>query len=258
MTANPLKALRGAGKPVLNGWLSIASPFAAEIVAAQGYDSVTIDMQHGMIDDGQALAMLQALRGTGVIPLARAPWNRPEPIMKALDMGALGIICPMVNSPEEAAAFVACLRYPPRGARSFGPTRAAFSGGADYVRRADEMVTGLAMIETAEGLAAVEAIARTPGLDGLYIGPSDLTLGVAQGRLAPGFDREEPEMLAAIHSILKAAKGAGVLAALHCGSPEYAAKALGWGFDMVTLPNDVRLLASGAAESVARTRRLLG
>ena len=224
-------------------------------MAAQGYDSLTIDLQHGALDYAALLPMLQAMRASGVTPLARVPWREPGAIMKALDAGAQGIICPMVNSAEEAAEFVSYLRYPPEGQRSFGPTRAAVAYGG-YGTAANGEVLALAMIETAAGAERLDEIAATPGLDGLYIGPVDLTLGTQGGRLAPGFDREEPEMIALIQRILAACKANGLVAGLHCGTPDYAARAVSWGFDLTTVSGDTRLLASAAAASVARWRAL--
>lgn len=256
MIANKLKSLWAEGRPALNGWCSIGSPFAAEIMAAQGFDSVTVDMQHGALDYSALLPMFQAMRASGAVLMARVPWNEPGVIMKALDAGAYGIICPMVNTADDAAAFVRCLRYPPRGERSYGPTRVSFAAGANYAAEANDNILGLAMIETAEGLANVDAIAATPGLDGLYIGPSDLTLSLTQGRLSPAFDREEPEMVAAIQTILAAAKRAGIRAGLHCGTPEYAARAIGWGFDLTTVGGDSRFLAAAAGAAVAGFRKL--
>lgn len=256
MIKNTLKAAWAAGQPTVNGWLSINSPFVAEIMAAQGYDSITIDMQHGAVGYEGALGMLQAMRASGVVPLARVPWLEPGAIMKALDAGAYGIICPMVNTRADAERLVSYMRYPPLGTRSFGPTRANFSAGAGYAAEANGEMLAFAMIETAEAMANLEEIVRTPGLDGVYIGPADLSLGLSDGALVPGFDRTEPEMLAAIHKIRTAAQSAGIRAALHCGTPEYAAKAMGWGFDMVTLSNDVRLLAAEASRTVNRARQL--
>jgi len=258
MFANPLRTLWNNGGAALNGWLSSGGSFTAEIMAAQGYDSLTVDLQHGALDYADALGMFQAMRASGVAPMARVPWLDPGAIMKALDAGAYGVICPMVSSRAEAERFVAAMRYPPLGARSFGPTRVSFAAGSDYAARANGEVLALAMIETAEAVAALDAIVATPGLDGVYVGPADLTLGVTAGRLAPGFDREEPEMLDVIARILAAAKGAGIRAGLHCATPEYAARAIGWGFDLVTLSNDVRLLAAAAGGSVRQTRALMG
>ncbi len=256
MIANKLKSLWAAGKPTINGWCSIGNTFTAEIMAAQGFDSVTIDLQHGALDYSTALPMFQAMRASGAVLMARVPWNEPGAIMKALDAGAYGIICPMVNNAEEAARFVSYLRYPPLGQRSFGPTRVSFAAGANYAGEANDNILALAMIETADGMANLDAIAATPGLDGIYVGPADLTLSLTEGRLAPGFDREEPEMIDALKTIVAACKQNGIRAALHCGTPEYAARAIGWGFNMITVGGDSRFLAAGAGAAVAGFRKL--
>ena len=258
MLPNGLKRLWAEGRPALNGWLSIGNGFSAEIMAAQGYDAVTVDLQHGALDYAAALPMLQAVRASGVTAMARVPWLDPGAIMKVLDAGAYGVICPMVNNRAEAERFVSYLRYPPAGTRSFGPTRVVFAAGADYGAKANEEIIGLAMIETADAVRNLEEIVTTPGLDGVYIGPADLTLGLHGQKYPAGFDRQEPEMIAVIRRILDAAHAAGIKAALHCGTPDYAAQAIGWGFDLVTLSNDVRLLAAAASASVSATRRLLG
>ncbi len=257
MIPNPVRDRWAAGGAAVNGWLSMSCPFAAEVMAAQGFDSLTVDLQHGVIDYAGAVGMFQAMRASGVAPMARVPWLDPGIVMKMLDAGALGVICPMIDTPEQAARLAEAVRYPPEGRRSFGPTRAALSAGPDYFKGANAAVLAFAMIETAEGVANLDAILATPGLDGVYVGPADLTLGVTQGRLSPGFDREESEMVEVIQHIAQAAKAAGRRAALHCGAPEYAAKAVGWGYDLVTMGTDARLLADAAAGTVARTRGLL-
>ncbi len=258
MIKNKLKQLWADGKPTINGWLSIGNPFVAEIVAAQGYDSIGIDLQHGAVDYQTALAMLQAMRASGIVPIVRVPWLEPGIIMKALDAGAYGVICPMVNTAQQAAEFVNYLRYPPLGSRSFGPTRANFSAGANYAAEANGEILAFAMVETAEAMDNLDAIAATPGLDGIYVGPADLTFSLAQGRLAPAFDREEPEMVEALQKIVAACRKAGIRAALHCGTPDYAARAVEWGFDMTTVSNDVRMLAGAAEASVKKFRALIG
>ncbi len=225
MEGNNLKLLWAEGHATLNGWCSIGNPFSAEIMAAQGYNSITIDMQHGALDYSAALPMFQAMRASGVTLIARVPWRDPAHIMKALDAGAMGIICPMVNSRAEAEEFVSYMRYPPLGQRSFGPTRVGIAMPG-YGVAANDQVLALAMIETADGVANLEEIAATPGLDGIYVGPADLTLGTQEGRLAPGFDREEPEMVALIqahcrslpcqwHSCLPALRDARLCGARH-------------------------------------------
>ena len=258
MIKNKLKAIWAEGRPSINGWLSIGNPFTAEIMAAQGYDSISVDLQHGALDYSMLLPMLQALRASAVVPMARVPWLEPGIIMKVLDAGAYGVICPMINTAEAAAQFASFVRYPPVGLRSFGPTRANFSAGANYAAEANDEILAFAMVETAEAMANLEAIAATPGIDGIYVGPADLTFSLHQGRLAPAFDREEPEMIEALHTIVAACRKFGKRAALHCGTPDYAARAIEWGFDMTTVAGDSRLLAAAAQASVARFRDLTG
>ena len=258
MIPNRIKALWAEDKAVINGWLSVGNSFTAEIMASAGYDSVTADLQHGALDYHAALTMFQAMRASGVTIMARVPWLDAGAIMKVLDAGAYGVICAMIDTREQAERLVSFVRYPPQGTRSFGPTRVNFAAGADYGGEADRNIVCFAMIETREAYDNVEAIAATPGLDGLYIGPADLTLGLTGKTYRTGFDREEPEMVDAIRRVLDVAHGAGIKAGLHNGSAAYAAKAIGWGFDLVTVSNDVRLLAGAAEASVAEVRRLAG
>ena len=258
MIRNSVKDLWEQGKPVLNGWLSVGNPFTAEIMAAQGYDLLTVDVQHGALDYSALLPMYQAMRASGVALGARVPWLDPASIMKVLDAGALNVICPMVSTAAQAAEFVSYLRYPPDGQRSFGPTRASYALNGNIAAESNGQIVALAMIETREGFDNLEAIAATPGLDALYIGPADLTLALTDGRLPPGFDREEPEMVEAIRDILETAHKHGKRAALHCGTSDYAAKAIGWGFDLCTVSGDARLLAAAAKSSVGRFRELTG
>jgi 4-hydroxy-2-oxoheptanedioate aldolase len=258
MIQNKLKALWATGKPSINGWLSVGNAFTAEIMAAQGYDSICVDIQHGALDYSDVLPMFQAMRASGMTLLARVPWLEPGIIMKALDAGAYGVVCPMINTAEQAAEFVSYMRYPPLGQRSFGPTRANFSAGANYAQEANGEMLAFAMVETAEAMENLDAIAATPGLDGIYVGPADLTFSLMQGSLAPAFDREEPEMIEALKKIVAACKKKNIRAALHCGTPEYAVRAIEWGFNMTTVSGDSRLLAAAAAESVSQFKKLVG
>lgn len=258
MIKNRLKALWADGQPVLNGWLCLPNSFTAEVMAEQGWDSVTVDMQHGLIGYEAMLAMLQAIRASGVAPLVRVPWLAAEPVMKALDAGAYGIICPMVNTRAEAEQLVSWARYPPLGTRSFGPLRAAVSAGANYAHEANDEIICLAMIETEEAAANIDEIASTPGIDGVYIGPADLAFSLSRGRLTPGFDREEPEVVDAIRRIVASARAHGKHAGLHTANPEYAARALEWGVDFTTVGVDVFFMAEAAAAAVTRFRGLAG
>ncbi|MCP4924851.1 MAG: 2,4-dihydroxyhept-2-ene-1,7-dioic acid aldolase [Gammaproteobacteria bacterium] len=257
MQKNRLRQLWDSGKPALNGWCSIGNSLTAEIMAAQGYDSVTVDMQHGALDYSALLPMLQAMRASGATLMARVPWRDPGHIMKALDAGAMGIICPMVNNREEAEEFVSYLRYPPLGQRSFGPTRAAIAMPG-YGLAANSEVLALAMIETADGITNLDEIVATPGLDGIYVGPADLTLGTQKGRLPPGFDRQEPEMIKLLKRIADACKLNGIRACLHCATPDYAARAIEWGYELTTVGGDTRLLGGAASASVSAWQKLTG
>ena len=163
-------------------------------MANLGWDSLTIDMQHGVIDYPNALQMLQAISTTEVVPMARVNWNEPGQIMKILDAGAYGVICPMVSNREQAEKFVKACLYPPKGYRSFGPIRGLIYGGSDYGDHSNDELLKLAMIETSEALQNLDEIMSTPDLDGIYIGPADLSLAIGQ---KPAFDN--PEGLSLIH-----------------------------------------------------------
>ncbi len=247
MRENRVMRIWQEGGAVLNGWLHIPSPFAAEVMAHAGYDSLTIDLQHGAADFGDALGMMQAISTTEAVPFVRVPWNDPGLIMRLMDAGAYGVICPMINTREEAERFVGACRYPPEGYRSFGPFRASLYAGADYAAGANEAVVTMAMIETAEALENLEEIMDVPGLDAVFVGPADLGQSLGEG---PGIDRTEPAVVGAVERILAAAKKHGLAAGIFTGSTEYALQMVERGFRFVTVLSDARLLASAAAQIV--------
>ena len=246
-----LKAIWAAGRPVLNGWLAIPDAFTAETMAHQGWDSLTVDMQHGITDYLSAVPMLTAISTRPVVPVVRVPWLDPGIIMKSLDAGALGVICPMINNAEEAQRFVASLRYPPLGVRSFGPIRALLAHGADYPAKANDLVTGFAMIETKEALEHLDEIMSVPGLDAIYIGPTDLALALGA---EPRLDPTDQRVIDAVAHILARAKAHGLRAGIHNASVEHALKMVGIGFDFVTAGSDARFVAAGAAQVVSAFR----
>ena len=252
MRKNKLKELFRAGKPIINSWLAVPSSFSAEVMAQQGWDSLTIDMQHGLIDYSNAISMLQAISSTETIPMARVNWNEPGQIMKILDAGCYGIICPMVSNRKEAEKFIQACQYPPKGYRSFGPIRASIYGGEDYAKHADKEILKLAMIETKEALEKLDEILDTPNLDGIYIGPADLSLAVGE---EPGFDKaENTKAYKEILKILDAAKKRNLLAGLHNGTPEYALKMITKGFNLVTVGSDSRYIGSGAKSDLEKLK----
>ena len=256
MRKNKLKELFKADKPIINSWLAIPSSFSAEVMANQGWDSLTIDMQHGLIDYPNAVSMLQAISTTETTPMARVNWNEPGQIMKILDAGCYGIICPMVSNRKEAEKFIQACQYPPKGYRSFGPIRASIYGGSDYAKHADEEILKLAMIETKEALEKLDEILDTPNLDGIYVGPADLSLAINE---EPGFDRpENTKAYKEILRILEAAKKRNLFAGLHNGTPEYAQKMLDKGFNLVTVGSDSRYIAAGAKTDLQKLKIFKG
>ncbi len=255
MRENKLKQLWKQGKTVVNAWLTIPSSWSAELMAHAGFDSLTIDMQHGLADYQTALTMLQAISTTDVVPLARVPWNDPAIVMRLLDAGAYGLICPMVNTRAEAEAFVGACRYAPVGYRSYGPIRALVYGGDDYGSHANENVITLAMIETAKALQNLDDIAATPGLDGFYIGPADLSLSMG---LADFANFKNPELLRLLDTVLNAAARHNLVPGIHANTPENAIMLSERGFRFVTPANDTLLLRDAAKNAVAQTRKGLG
>jgi 4-hydroxy-2-oxoheptanedioate aldolase len=246
-----LRSIWKNGKAAVNGWCAIPSSWSAEVMAHAGWDSVTLDLQHGLLDYSSAVPMLQALATTGVVPMARVPWNEAGIIMKLLDAGALGIVCPMINTAEECERFVGACRYAPRGYRSFGPTRARVAHGGDYEQGAAENVLTFAMVETAEALANVDAIVSVPGLTGVYVGPADLSLSMGSPERS---DPTVPEVVAALDAIGAACKKHGVIAGIHCGSVDYGLKMAAKGYQLITIASDGALLAAAAGAAVKGMR----
>jgi 4-hydroxy-2-oxoheptanedioate aldolase len=217
MRPNALKKKLADGARCVGGWAAIPSAFSTEIYAAQGWDYVTLDMQHGSI----------------------------------LDAGAYGIICPMINSKAEAEALVRAGLYPPLGERSFGPFRAAQYGGADYWQHANDEVLLLAMIETRQAVSNLPEILSVKGLNGVYIGPSDLSFSMGK---TPTLDPSDETVLKAMGIILKETRERGLIAGVHTDGPKTARKRFAEGFQFCTILNDVRLLATAAANAVREAR----
>jgi len=246
--ANGVKVAWAAGKPVVNGWLAIPSGFTAEVMAQAGWDSLTVDIQHGVQDYMSMVACFQGMQPHGVTPMVRVPWNEPGIIGKCLDGGAKGVICPMVNTEKEARDLVAFCRYPPHGTRSFGPIRSGIYGAAADTKAANEDVLVIPMIETKTALDNLEAIVAVPGVDGIYIGPSDLSLSLG---MAPLQDRQEPEFLAVLDRIRNTAQKAGVKVGIHTMTGAYSKQMFERGFNLATIMNDSGLMLTAARAQVA-------
>ena len=251
MRPNALRRLHAAGRPIINAWLSISSPYAAELAAHQGFDAATVDLQHGMVGFEGALGMFQAISATSAVPLARPSQNDPAEIMRLLDAGAYGIICPMISTAADAARLAGACRYPPVGRRSFGPARGLLYGGADYFAHANDEVLALAMIETAEALTNLDAILDTPGLDGVYIGPNDLALELG---CPPRAEHDDPKVVGAVARIREGVARRGLIAGIFCSDGPAAARRVEEGFHIVTPGNDAMLLRGAMAAAVRAAR----
>jgi 4-hydroxy-2-oxoheptanedioate aldolase len=244
---NTLKSKIAAGEPVLNAWCAMGSSHAAEAIAHQGVDSVTIDLQHGAIDFAAAFQMLQGISTSPAVPLARVPWNEPAIMTKLLDAGAYGIICPMIETEAEARAFVAACRYPPLGSRSYGPNRVSFYAGTDYAGQANREILLLAQVETRRAVENVNAILSVPGLDGVYIGPGDLSLSYG---VAPSMDPTDAAVVQAMADVRERARSSGLIAAVHTDGAATARRRFAEGFQFCSLPTDVRLLIDAVKAAV--------
>jgi 4-hydroxy-2-oxoheptanedioate aldolase len=251
MRENRLRTLWKNDQAAVNGWLAIPNSFSAETMAHQGWDTLTIDLQHGVVDYQAMVTMLQAISTTPTVPVVRVPWLEPGILMKTLDAGAYAVICPMVNTREDAQKLVAWTSYAPRGTRSFGPVRALLYGGADYPQHANDTIVRFAMIETAQALDNLDDILSVEGLDAVYIGPSDLSLSLG---CKPTFDDVDPKAAQAIDHILERATAHGLVAGIHNGAPEVALARIAKGFRFVTVSSDARLMAAGAQAVMARMR----
>jgi 4-hydroxy-2-oxoheptanedioate aldolase len=244
MRKNLLKQIFKEGKAAVNGWLQIPNSLTAELMANQNWDSLTLDMQHGAIDYDAAFMMLQSISTTNVVPMVRVNWNEPGQIMKLLDAGAYGVICPMINNAHEAKKFVNACMYPPEGLRSYGPIRGAIYGGPDYAEKANEEILKFAMIETKESLDNLNEIMQTPGLDGIYVGPGDLSLAIGK---KPSFDKlENDPAYEIIMKILDCAKENKIIAGIQNEQPEYAEKMIKKGFQLVTIGSDKKYMTDGS------------
>jgi len=257
MRKNTLKEIWARGDAVINGWCSIPSSFSAEIMAHQGFDSVTVDMQHGLMGYQVAVTMLQAISTTSVIPLTRVPWSDPARLMKILDAGSYGVICPMINTAEDAKALVRACKYPPWGFRSFGPIRAKYyagggtHGGGDYHLFADEETLVIPQIETREAINNLDQILDVPGIGAIYIGPSDLSMALGK---EPRKGQRDPDVIDAIHAILATAQRHGIPAGIHTNSTDVAIEMIERGFQLVSLQSDDRFLMAMAKQEVTAVR----
>lgn len=230
------------GTPSRGAWLNLPELHTAEMIARMGLDWVCFDLQHGLMSHSHLLALIPAISATEATPLVRVAGNDAAAIGRVLDAGAHGVIVPMVNTPEEAARAVAACRYPPQGIRSCGPMRGVMLEGAHYLASANAEIACIAMIETGQGLDNVEAIAATPGVDALFVGPMDLSFGLG---ITPG-NFADPAFAAAIERIKAASRAAGIALGMFGATPALAARYLDEGFQFASIGTDIGFFREGA------------
>ncbi len=244
MRPNRVAALLDGGDVAITGWLSTGDPYIAEVLSHSGYDAVTVDLQHGMFGFTEAVRCLQAISAGPAVPMARCRVNGPAEIGQLLDAGAYGIICPSVDTAEEAASFVAACRYPPNGQRSFGPARGLLYGGADYAAAADSTVLAIAMIESAPAMSHLDDILSVLGLDAIFVGPNDLSMSC-------GYPPHGPEVSAPLADTMQHIASRAAAGGMPCGAFALTAEQgqlfTQWGYRLVAPGNDIQLLRAEAA-----------
>ncbi len=248
MRRNPVRERWAQGQSASNLWIDIGWPVTVETLGRLGYDSYTVDLQHSLIDRSMLVSLFQALSLGGGAPMVRVTQNDPGEIAFVLDAGAYGVICPTVETAEQCRAFVAACEYPPRGVRSWGPTRGVMYGGADYFENYRNEILTIALIETAQGIRNLEAIAAVPGLDMLYLGPNDL--GVSHGA-KPSYTPNHPEVDRAMDLVVAAARKNSIAAGMHTASKEVALAAKAKGYTFLSLGYASKIM-SGAATKVLK------
>jgi 4-hydroxy-2-oxoheptanedioate aldolase len=240
-----------SGETVFTGWCGIKAPLVPEIVAREGFVAVTMDQQHGLWDFATTLEAIAGVRQAGAAPIVRVPLGDFAGAARMLDAGAEGVIAPMINTAADARAFVSAAKYPPLGERSWGPHRAAMQAGLTdqkiYFRAANTETVTLAMIETRAALCNMAAIAATPGIDMLFVGPSDLSIALSNGA---DVDPHSRDVEAALDQIFAAAKKAGKIAGLYCANAERAVASAKRGFRFLAVGSDMGFLRAGTAAQV--------
>lgn len=239
------------GRQTVGVWNCLDDPITAEILGRSGFDFVVTDLQHGFVTMASAAQILNAVHHTPASPVIRVPWNSPEMIMRALDLGAESVIVPMVNNAEDARRAATPCRYAPTGSRSWGPLWSIPRGSTIGADDGDRMSTCIVMIETKEGLQNLAEITGVPGIDAVYVGPNDLALSLGLGQVRP---RQSALLEAAIEEIITAAKSAGIAVGVDCFDLIEARHWYGRGADLVIIDSDSRALARGTAEAAAAAR----
>jgi len=251
MRPNQTKRLLHSGKSALGTFCLGGSPLLAEVLGHAGFEFVIVDLQHGENNAGNLVGMLQAVGCTPATPLVRVATNQPADIQRALDMGAYGLVVPMVNTRAQAEAILESVYYPPKGARSWGPLRGLLYGGGDYFTKAHEELLVLAMFETAEAVRNAKEILSVPGIDGCFIGPNDLSIALGFPAELTEYPQPVEEAMVAIRD---AAVATGKAPGIYTPSSAAAKARLAQGFRFVCVQNDYGMVHASAAAAIKGIR----
>ncbi|HEX5866374.1 MAG TPA: aldolase/citrate lyase family protein [Beijerinckiaceae bacterium] len=243
-----------AGGPVFSAWCGLAAAAVPALLAREDFDAVTLDMQHGAFDYAEVVAAIPLIAAAGKPALVRIPIGDFAMAARLLDAGASAIIAPMINTVEDARRFAAFTKFPPEGERSWGPHGAIALSGlapADYLRNGNTLTLALAMIETREALGALDAILGLTGIDGVFIGPGDLSIALSDGAVLDPMGAAVDE---ALDHVLARCRAAGKRATIYAHSPERAARLAGKGFDLIAIGGDTAFLRAGAQAALKTAR----
>jgi 4-hydroxy-2-oxoheptanedioate aldolase len=251
MRPNPLKTLFSQGKTAYVAWQQVPAPLMGELLGHTGVDGVCLDLQHSPIFVEQAVSIMQAISATPATPLVRVSSNTFAEINRVLDNGAYGVIAPLINTPNDAREFMRACLYPPLGERSWGAPRGLMYGGDDYFEHANDTILKLAMIETKLGMNNLEAILATPGLDGIFIGPADLSISLIGN---PAIDFAKGPLAEALIHIRAVSKKMNKYAGVFCPGLPMATAMKDLGYDMVVVGPDSSCVKNEIAARVKALR----
>ncbi len=241
-------------EPMFSAWCGLPDPSTAALLAREEFDAVTLDMQHGAVDFAAAIRAIPLIGAAGKPSLTRIPVGDFATASRLLDHGASGVIAPMINTAEDARRFGAFMKYPPEGERSWGPHAAVALSGLQpdaYLAQANGLCLGFAMVETREALGIVDDILASPGVDGIFIGPSDLSIALSGGAALNAFS---PEVDRALDHALARARAAGKLIGVYAATGDRAAQHVRQGIDLIAIASDTAMLRAGAQSFLAAAR----
>ena len=254
-----LESRLAAGETLCTAWSGIPDALTVELVAGQGFDAVTLDMQHGGHHEDSVLRGIVPILRAGKHAIVRIPVGRFDMASRALDFGAEAVIAPMINSVDDARRFAAAMKYPPLGERSWGPTYAAPRAGArdlqDWLQNGNRRTVSFAMIETRAALDALDGILATPGIDGIFLGPADFSIAWSNGAtINPGLE----SMMEVVGSVAARARQAGKLTAVYVVDPALAGRFVSMGYGLLAMGSEHKLVQLGAENLLQAVKASIG